>query len=193
MGGMNSGGHNWRGKPVVEQCLCLKVKDFDDAGALKKGVEGTIDFPSGEHCKFKLTYDDMIELFLPSESTSFQGLGFQFRERHFGGKQAYFVCICNERVSKVYWYRGRFRCRICHGLQYRSQCLSEVDRAIQQAEKAQAKLGMKRPDLEFGVPPKPERMRWATYSKLALIIIHGERERNYDLAIGLQRLKNRKF
>jgi hypothetical protein len=66
-------------------------------------------------------------------------------------------------------YGGRhFRCRLCHGLVYKSQSEPDYDRAIELATRIGVRLGDKTfNSFQAGeLPPKPPRMRWKTYRRL---------------------------
>jgi len=68
-------------------------------------------------------------------------------------------------------YGGRyFRCRLCYRLRYASQGKSRGDqRALDRARKIAKRLHDKwggTTEEEYEFPPKPPRMRWATYNRL---------------------------
>jgi hypothetical protein len=61
----------------------------------------------------------------------------------FGGARAYFLCPgaeCGRRVSVLYFQRGAFRCRHCHGLAYESQREDARRRTRRRADKLRARL-----------------------------------------------------
>jgi hypothetical protein len=90
--------------------------------------------------------------------------------RHFGGGQWYFVCSEQNRPVSVLWRPPGarfFRCRQYWGRRfaYRSQFGNEIDRAHIGRAKLKAKLCS--PNLgDWRIPPKPPKMRWATYDRL---------------------------
>ena len=92
------------------------------------------------------------------------------RPRHFGGLQFFFVCPATGRLATVLWRppgAGRFCSRQAWGRQvaYRSQFQGASDRAYLGKERIKARLiGDLDPD-EWELPPKPKRMRWATYNR----------------------------
>jgi hypothetical protein len=48
---------------------------------------------------------------------------------HYGGTRPWFCCPgCHRRCAKLYLHRDRFRCRTCHGLDYRSQLEASAER-----------------------------------------------------------------
>jgi len=62
-----------------------------------------------------------------------------------------------------------FRCRLCYRLRYASQSERSDQRALDQADKIAKRLHDKwsgATEDEYDFPPKPPRMRWATYNRL---------------------------
>ena len=104
---------------------------------------------------------------------------FAFTPTRFGGQRQWFRCLkCYRRCRKLYGGRY-FRCRRCYDLRYASQREDAAQRALSRAQKIAKRLhnmwgGTTEEEYEF--PPKPPRMRWATYQRL---------EQQYD------RLQNR--
>jgi hypothetical protein len=94
------------------------------------------------------------------------------RERHFGGRQWYFVCPQTARlVSKLWKPPGAplFASRQTWGRQvaYGSQFETPHDRALSAAQDIRYRLGGK--DCLSTIddfPPKPKWMRWRTYDKI---------------------------
>jgi hypothetical protein len=91
--------------------------------------------------------------------------------RHFGGRQWYFRSPVTGRRCSVLWMppgARRFCGRHEWGKQvaYASQFDTPVDRAHRGKARIKARLiGTHDPD-EWDLPPKPKRMRWATYEAL---------------------------
>jgi hypothetical protein len=86
----------------------------------------------------------------------------------FGGRRCWLQCLSCKRGCRVL-YGGRwFRCRRCYGLAYASQRESYFQRALDQADKIAKRLGSTWGCALDGtsLPPKPKRMRWATYRRL---------------------------
>ena len=104
---------------------------------------------------------------------------FAYTITRFGGQRQWFRCLkCYCRCPKIYGGRY-FRCRRCYDLRYASQREDVAQRALRRADKIAKRLhdmwrGTTEAEYEF--PPKPPRMRWATYQRL---------EQQYD------RLQNR--
>jgi hypothetical protein len=90
--------------------------------------------------------------------------------RHFGGGQWYFVCSEMNQPASVLWRpHGAlfFRCRQYWGR--RAAYLCQFGNAIDRAHIGRAKLKAKlcSPNLDdWSIPPKPPKMRWATYDRL---------------------------
>lgn len=86
---------------------------------------------------------------------------------NFGGVRYWFICSdCSRRVAKLYRVGGRYACRQCHGLAYRSQHENYYDRGLLKAQRIRMKLGGSA-NMTLPFPPKPKFMRWATYYRLA--------------------------
>jgi hypothetical protein len=94
------------------------------------------------------------------------------RQRHFGGRQWYFICPYMNRRASVLWKppgARSFACRQAWGRQaaYSSQFQTATDRAHQGQAKINARLcsiGGFDPE-EWDLPPKPKWMRWRTYNR----------------------------
>jgi hypothetical protein len=94
---------------------------------------------------------------------------FAYTPSRFGGQRQWFRCLkCYRRCRKIYGGRY-FRCRRCYRLRYASQSEDATQRALSRAHKIAKRLhdmwrGTTEEEYEF--PPKPPRMRWATYQRL---------------------------
>lgn len=94
------------------------------------------------------------------------------RQRHFGGRQWYFICpYMNRRVSVLWMPSGArdFACRQRWDgrVAYGSQFSDRVNRAHQGKVRINSRLcsiGGFDPD-EWEFPPKPKWMRWRTYKR----------------------------
>ena len=98
------------------------------------------------------------------------------RRPGFGGRRQWLRCLkCGRGCRKLYGGRY-FRCRLCHRLRYASQSARPDQRAADRARKIAKRLhdmwGGTTED-EYDFPPKPPRMRWATYDRIE--------EQYYDL------------
>jgi hypothetical protein len=87
----------------------------------------------------------------------------------FGGRRQWLMCIKCGRGCRSLYGGLYFRCRQCHGLKYASQSENPAQRAMLRADRIANRLhdmwkGTTKAQWEF--PPKPPRMRWATYQRL---------------------------
>jgi hypothetical protein len=91
----------------------------------------------------------------------------RFRETgtRFGGRRRWFACPRCGRACRVLFGGGRFLCRSCHGLQYKSQYESAWSRATSRAQKIRTRLHGSANLLER-FPPRPKHMRHRTYQRL---------------------------
>jgi hypothetical protein len=94
---------------------------------------------------------------------------FTYTATMFSGHRQWFRYLnCGRRCRKIYGGRY-FRCRLCHHLRYASQRVRPdqyaSERACKLAKRLHYKWGGTTED-EYDFPPKPPRMRWATYSRL---------------------------
>jgi hypothetical protein len=97
-----------------------------------------------------------------------QEIQFVSRQRHFGGRQFYFQCPATGRLASVLWKppgAARFACRQAWGGQvaYQSQFSEETARCHLAKEKIRQRLCG--PDWWDDMPPRPKRMRTATYTR----------------------------
>jgi len=92
-------------------------------------------------------------------------------KRHLGGRQWYVLCPRSRRKVRVLWKpygADVFASRYVWGRQaaYQSQFHDPIGRAWQTQAKIKARLiGDLNPD-DWELPPKPKRMRWATYNRM---------------------------
>jgi hypothetical protein len=88
----------------------------------------------------------------------------------FGGSRTYFLCPgagCGQRNSILYFGRGSFRCRRCHGLAYASQGENSRQRARRRADKLRARLGWPQGRaLVLPIVVKPKGMRRKNFQRL---------------------------
>ena len=92
------------------------------------------------------------------------------QNRHFGGRQWYFMCPIRNRTVSVLWKPSgatRFCSRQTWGRQvaYQSQFNDATNRAHGGQAKIKSKLIANLDPAEWDLPPKPKWMRWATYNK----------------------------
>ena len=86
----------------------------------------------------------------------------------FGGVRYWFQCPepkCGQRIALLFHLEGRWACRRCLALAYRSQRERDADRALSRAQAIRKRLGGS-PSLLAPFPAKPKGMHWRTYIKL---------------------------
>jgi hypothetical protein len=85
----------------------------------------------------------------------------------FGGERLWFACPgCGRRCAVLYGGR-RFRCRLCVGAPYGSQHEAPHERLLRRLQAIRARLGGNEyASLDMPFPPRPKRMRRATYRRL---------------------------
>lgn len=78
---------------------------------------------------------------------------------HFGGSRVWFACPgCNARCARLFLRWGRFRCRTCNQITYRSQREDQIGRLWLAQAKIEARLGTNL--------TRPKFMRHATFIRL---------------------------
>jgi hypothetical protein len=87
---------------------------------------------------------------------------------HYGGSRKWFSCpYCKSRVGVLYLGNSGLACRKCYRLAYPTESLTRRDRAMQQAYKANRRLGGCDNDTYADSHvDKPKGMHWKTYNKL---------------------------
>lgn len=109
---------------------------------------------------------------------------------NYGGKRLWLSCpSCYSRRRVLYSLGGRFRCRQCHDLAYSSTREDVVERSQRRTRQLQKRLGASSSASIFDLPPKPEGMRWATYSRIATQLMEEQDLQLSTLAAGLDRLE----
>lgn len=162
----------------VESCLALDVNELRRKGALVPGASGTLtwarDCDTVASADFRANTAGLI-LCYDAHGTEVpkvieQRVALSFVPATFSGARAYFLCPgaeCGRRVSVLYFRRGVFRCRRCHGLAYESQREGAVRRARRRADKLRARLGWpQRRALVLPIAVKPKGMWSKTFERL---------------------------
>jgi hypothetical protein len=156
----------------------LDLAKLIPSGAGKPGthIKAVWTYTSGEVVRIEIRLDQADG----SLSLRFEGrdqlLWLCPRDRHFGGQQWYVICPKTSKKARVLYKPGGapwFASRHASGRRaaYASQFLDPVGRAWRVKAKVKARLlGDSDPE-EWDLPPKPNRMRWATYRRW---------ERRYD-------------
>lgn len=178
MGGCGSGRHNGVRKRRVESCLSLNVNELRRKGALVPGASGTLTWGCEDNTQASVTFrvsEETLTLCYHDQHDAGacdveQHVALSSVPAAFGGSRAYFLCPgagCGRRVSVLYFHRGAFRCRYCHGLAYESQREDARQRARRRADKFRARLGLRqRRALALPIVAKPKGMWNRTFERL---------------------------
>tara|TARA_E500000305_G_scaffold48759_1_gene38096 strand:+ start:5439 stop:6107 length:669 start_codon:yes stop_codon:yes gene_type:complete len=105
-----------------------------------------------------------------------------YSARNFGGQQAYFLCECGKRVTRLYMGDSRIACRLCHGLLYKSQLTPGHEQLAAKAARLRARIGGP-PALLQPLPDKPKYMHRETYDRITYQIL------TYELAAAKEQKK----
>lgn len=174
MGGFGSGGWNRTGRLTTAATFRLDVNSLNKSGALIPGSYCNSTWTRGAEqvgdINISATGDGVTLLY---RSRIGNGEWTDHRERvpvswepcRFGGKRPFFHCPnCTQRVLQLFGI-GRYLCRHCHKLTYRSQREPAYGRYIMRAQKIRETLGGSA-NLSEAFPMKPKGMHWDTYSRL---------------------------
>lgn len=174
MGGYGSGGWNRKERLTTGDTLRLDVNSLNKFGALASGFYCSWTWTRGVKqigdINISATEDSIILLYSSRIGNA------EWTEHHervqvswepcrFGGRRPYFHCPeCSQRVLHLFGF-GRYLCRRCHDLTYRSQQEPAYGRHMMRAQKIRETLGGS-PNLSKAFPTKPKGMHWDTYSRL---------------------------
>lgn len=188
MGGYGSGRPARLGLLFAELTLSLDVNRIQRAGYLKLGTFGTWQWTrsdeevgriglSGETNALALSYR------IPGPEGRFaevhERLRVVYTPCRLGGRRPFFECPgttsspCGRRVLKLFFSRGRFRCRHCGGIRYASQGEGLFDRVLRRRAKIRARVGGDH-DGTWLLSPQPSGMWRKTYRRL------------YDAAVAIE-------
>ena len=179
MGGCGSGRHHGVRKRRVESCLALDVNELRRKGVLTLGASGTLAWKRGgaevASMNFRADSGDLVLSYDNHNAEALRALeqcvALSSVPAAFGSARTYFLCPgaeCSRRVSVLYFRRGTFRCRHCHGLAYESQREDVRPRARRRADKFRARLGLPQRRL-LRLPPivvRPKGMWSRTFERL---------------------------
>ena len=165
------------GEPLPHRIIgCLpelKIQGLQQAGAFRDpGVSVEIDWTDSAARSGLLTIET---------GSAAWGLTFRCREsvaweqpivvgyvRCNYGSRAHWLCPrCVRRCNVLFERDGRFACRRCHALRYRSQRESKLKRALAQAMELNARLGRASQDLWEPITARPPGMRWNRFRSLS--------------------------
>jgi len=185
------GGWRWNaGRPAqhakVEQCLSLEVGGLAKAGIL-----------DGRRCDWVWTNTDtgkrlgsigvqgahaaVVLSYTFDAQDVWERVAIERTPCHYGGSRPWFNCPrCGARAQNLYFAHGRFACRSCHGLRYRSQSEDDCGRSWRKQRKLEARLGENW--------RRPKGMHKATRTKLLEAIWRCEEVREDALAAYMDRV-----
>ncbi len=84
------------------------------------------------------------------------------------GRRAHWLCPkCIRRCNVLFEREGRFACRQCQGLRYRSQRQSKLTRVLEQARELNEQLGRQPHELWDPITARPSGMRWSRFRCLS--------------------------
>jgi hypothetical protein len=199
VGGLGSGGHNNKGRRLVEAQYRLDASEMKRRGAFVTGYDAHMtwrgsDGASGPSVRV-LGGPDAIRL---EYSVKQPDGSWQRREeyipllsspRNYGGAQTYFGCPkCGTRVKRLYIGSARFLCRHCLNLVFASSQERSMDRALRRMRKLRRRIGANT-GLEEPIGPKPKGMHQRTYDRLFNQILDAEAEVNDGFIRMLARLQ----
>lgn len=152
----------------------LKWGSGSEASAIRQDEQFTI----GYACKVDGEQQEVVQHIALSS----------IRNGYGGNPRTFFLCpFCNRRVRKLYHRWGKFRCRTCAKLNYRSQqSAHSVGAYARRMEKVLRKdFSVDTGELSWNdmccwTPSKPPWMRWATYHQKLRRLEHAQE--TYDEA-----------
>ena len=178
MGGFGSGGRNATGAATCESCHSIDLAWLRRRGMLQLGRYSSLTWSqAGEQTGsitliaqqdgVRLRYQTKDRHGSPADVNEL--VPFAYTPTRFGGRRQWLRCLkCGRGCRKIYG-GCYFRCRLCYRLRYASQSEKADQRALDRARKIAKRLHDKwggATEDEYDFPPKPPRMRWATYNRL---------------------------
>lgn len=200
MGGLGSGGHNNKGRRLVEQCQWLDASDLkrrglyhaDKASNLFWNGSGSappisVQMIGGEN---EITLSYYWKRDEGSWHKHEERIAVRHRARHFGGSETYFLCPkCGRTAKRLYLGSARFLCRVCHTLVNSSTQERPAERAARRSRKLQRRLGAGTSTGDAS-GSKPKGMHWKTFARLTAQIHAAETVVNDDMLALLERLSH---
>ena len=118
-------------RPTCEDTPAIDIGDWAAEEFLVPGARWTINCYRGDEQQGTIHAaigDDRVTLSFNArdrhgkEHPRRQDVGLAYATPRFGGRRPWFTCpACERRCALLYYRRGRFGCRTCQGLAYRSQ------------------------------------------------------------------------
>ncbi len=199
MGGMGSGGHNSKGRRIVEGQYRLDASDLKRRGLYKSGNVSSLFWKGSDNApgpSMQVTGgEDAITLSYswrrgdaPWQKHE-ERVALRHHERHFGGSETYFLCPrCAKTVKRLYGGGVHYLCRTCHDLVHASTQERPGNRATRKNQKLRRRLGV---EIGLGdwIGPKPKGMHQKTFEKISARIHEAEAEVYDDMLVLLNRMK----
>jgi len=199
MGGLGSGGHNNKGRHLVEAHHRLDASQLKRMGAFEKGYDGHLSWRGADSAPGPsvrvLGDNEAIRLSYASKGPdgSWQrreeSVSLLTSPRNYGGAQTYFGCPkCGTRVKRLYVGPQRFLCRHCMNLVYASSQERSSNRALRRMGKLRRRIGAET-GFEAPIGPKPKGMHSRTFDRLFGKVLDAEAEVHDDFIRVLTRLR----
>jgi hypothetical protein len=199
MGGLGSGGHNSKGRRIVEGQYRLDASDLKRRGLCRTGNISHIywkgsDNAPGPSLKV-IGGEDAITLAYswkrgqePWQQHQ-ERVALRHHQRHFGGCETYFLCPrCACTVKRLYGASVRYLCRTCHNLVHASTQERPGNRATRKNQKLRRRVGA---EIGLGdeIGPKPKGMHQKTFEQISEQIHAAEAEVYDDMLVLLNRMQ----
>lgn len=167
----------------AEHTMRVDIRIWRKRGLLWDGYAGTWVWSRGEekvgNIGFRVGAGAIYLDYSMNGSDASQTIWTQTTLCGFGGSRRWFLCpICHSRCELLYMRSGRFACRRCQRISYRTQSGSERDRII-------ARYHRLNDLVEAG---KPKWQHWKTFNRLEARLDEAERLSNESMLEVLERL-----
>lgn len=179
MGGIGSGRRCQCGKRTTASMLRLDIRRVQRAGRLwvgnmfaqkwtwALGTESATVTIHVEIDRLVLSYRSQSVVGDVSQSVEYP-VDLDWTTLHYGGRRPWFLCPasgCGRRVAVLYGDGGRFACRQCQWLAYKSQGEAPCKGVYRRIDKLRARLKWK-PGFAHGIGPGPKGMHQRTFERL---------------------------
>ncbi len=168
--------HRWDKRTTTGELLAFDVKNLAKDSGLERYKSGlwqwTWTSGSESSIRYEVKPGQGVRLHYKSNSKPFDYLvRVVTTPCHFGGQRYWWLCPQCGRRCRILYSRGLFVCRSCSGAYYETQASKDIAvRIHNELRRLRAKLGAQSLSSD-NLPPKPKRMHWRTYSRLAKRIL----------------------
>ncbi len=172
MGGYGSGFRGIR-KLTTSECLCLNIAQLSK-GYLQPESTLSVKWEGGASIDIEV-HDTYLQLqYALKGQEHIYPVRLNRMACNYGGYRTWFICpCCGKRALKLYLKAGKFLCRKCHNLNYKSSQKNhdEIARVDYKLTTKAYKLGIKglcTYELLAELPfiQKPKGMHWRTYEQI---------------------------